>query len=254
MNHPPATDFFVPSGVQYAMQPYRGGFLVTDGHHNRVLRVRLDGSISEILALPNLVPTGLALREKTVYLALAGPVPHLAKDGKIIAFTATAFGAAQVASGAPLLVDVESGPGRALYALSQGHFTPGHPEGSPADPESGSLERIHPDGALTPVATELDRPTSLEFIGPNAYVITLNGEVWTIRDRSAPRSQRCGDDNPSLPSLRAVISTQANGNRVGCRCWVDSALGVTDTQVFGQALRPAKKLLQSGHLTSDSPR
>ena len=33
------TDFFVPTGVQYALEPYRGGFLVTDGHHNRVLRV-----------------------------------------------------------------------------------------------------------------------------------------------------------------------------------------------------------------------
>ena len=35
--NPPATDFFVPTGVQYALEPYRGGFLVTDGHHNRVL-------------------------------------------------------------------------------------------------------------------------------------------------------------------------------------------------------------------------
>jgi hypothetical protein len=37
--HPPATDFFVPSGVQYALQEFRGGLLVSDGHHNRVLRV-----------------------------------------------------------------------------------------------------------------------------------------------------------------------------------------------------------------------
>lgn len=29
--HPPRTDFFVPSGLQYAMEPYRRGFLVTDG-------------------------------------------------------------------------------------------------------------------------------------------------------------------------------------------------------------------------------
>jgi hypothetical protein len=33
--NPPDTDFFVPTGVQYAMQPYGPGFLVTDGHHNR---------------------------------------------------------------------------------------------------------------------------------------------------------------------------------------------------------------------------
>ena len=37
--HPPAPPFFVPSGVQYALQAWRSGFLVTDGHHNRVLEV-----------------------------------------------------------------------------------------------------------------------------------------------------------------------------------------------------------------------
>ena len=36
INNPPTTPFDVPSGVQYALQPYRGGFLVTDGHLNRV--------------------------------------------------------------------------------------------------------------------------------------------------------------------------------------------------------------------------
>jgi hypothetical protein len=39
--HPPTTDFEVRTGVQYVLKPYRGGFLVTDGHHNRVLRVTL---------------------------------------------------------------------------------------------------------------------------------------------------------------------------------------------------------------------
>jgi hypothetical protein len=43
---PPNIDIFVPTGVQYALQTYRGGFLVTDGHHNRVLRVTLDGAVT----------------------------------------------------------------------------------------------------------------------------------------------------------------------------------------------------------------
>lgn len=41
--NPPKTDFFVPTGVQYSLEAWRGGLLVTDGHHNRVLRVTLDG-------------------------------------------------------------------------------------------------------------------------------------------------------------------------------------------------------------------
>ena len=179
--HPPSTPFFVPTGVQFALQPYRGGFLVSDGHHNRVLRVRLDGQITQVITFGDIVPTGLAVRQKTVYLAQAGPVPHLPQNGKIVRFPATRSPVAEtVASGAPLLVDVEFGPGGALYALSQGHFTPGHAEGSPADPDTGALERVNDDGTMTPLVTGLDRPTSVEISGPNAYVTTLTGQVWKI--------------------------------------------------------------------------
>ena len=178
--HPPATDFFVPTGVQYAMQPYRDGFLVTDGHHNRVLRVSLNGDVTEVIAFSDIVPTGLALRGRTVYLAQAGPVPHLPENGKIVTFTTRTPAATEIASGAPLLVDVEFDEGHALYALSQGHFTPGHPEGSPADPNTGALELVDQDGTMTPVVSALNQPTSLEFIHGIAYIVTLNGEVWTV--------------------------------------------------------------------------
>src|SRR4030095_9626546 len=57
--NPPTIDFevTVPTGLQYALQPYRGGFLVTDGHLNRVLRVTLDGEITVFIAFDNIVPT-----------------------------------------------------------------------------------------------------------------------------------------------------------------------------------------------------
>jgi hypothetical protein len=38
--HPPATDFSVPTEVQHSIQTYRHAFLVTEGHHNRVLHVK----------------------------------------------------------------------------------------------------------------------------------------------------------------------------------------------------------------------
>jgi hypothetical protein len=84
--NPPVPDFFIPTGVQYAMSPYRGGFLVTDGHHNRVYRVSLDGQISEVIAFGDIVPTGLEVRGNQIYMAEAGPVPHLPEDGKIVTF------------------------------------------------------------------------------------------------------------------------------------------------------------------------
>jgi len=186
INHPPHTSFDIPSGVQYALQPYRGGFLVTNGHHNRVYRVTLDGKVTELIAFGNIVPTGLAVRGNTIYMAEAGPVPHLPENGKVVSFGPKSTTAVtEVASGSPLLVDVEFGRGRTLYALSQGVGS-GGPPGSPALPNTGALVKVNGDGTFTVVTDGLDRPTSLEFIGTTAYVVTLGGEIWKIDGVSGP--------------------------------------------------------------------
>jgi hypothetical protein len=185
LSNPPVTPFDIPTGVQYALETYRGGFLVTDGHHNRVLRVTLDGEITELIAFGNIVPTGLAVWGNTVYMAEAGPVPHEPEDGKVVSFGPKSPTATEVASGASLLVDVEFGRGRTLYALSQGDFG-GGPPGSPAAPNTGSLVKVNGNGTFTVLADGLDRPTSLEFIGNTAYVVTLTGEIWKFDSVSGP--------------------------------------------------------------------
>jgi hypothetical protein len=178
--HPPATAFDVPSGVQYAMDKFRNGFLVTDGHLNRVLGVTLDGTITEVIAFGNIVPTGLQIRGNTVYLAEAGPTPHLPEDGKIVSFQPGSDSVTQVASGGRLLVDVEFGPRHDLFALAQGEFTPGNPAGAPANPNTGKLLKVDGQGGFTVVEEPLNQPTSLEFIGKTAFVVTLGGEIWKI--------------------------------------------------------------------------
>ena len=196
--HPPATDFFVPSGVQYALQAWHGGFLVTDGHHNRVLRVSTDGDISEVITFGNVVPTGLDVARRLVYVALAGPVPHDPADGKVVAFTPGSTTAADVAAGAPILTDVELARhqhghhsthrhdghhgerhGDQVYAISNGTYS-GDPEGSPGLPDTGSLVKANDSGGFDVVADALDRPTSLELTHGNAYVVTYDGEVWVV--------------------------------------------------------------------------
>ena len=177
--NPPPTPFVVPTGLQYALQTYRGGFLVTDGHLNRVLRVTLDGEVTVLIAFDNIVPTGLEVRGNRAYMAEAGPVPHLPQDGKVVSFEPRSPTATVVASGAPLLVDVELGGGR-LYALSQGIFPVGGDPGSPALPNTGALVKVNGDGTFTVITEPLDRPTSLEFIGNTAYVVNLTGEIWKI--------------------------------------------------------------------------
>jgi sugar lactone lactonase YvrE len=179
--NPPATDFFVPSGVQYALQAYRGRLLVTDGHHNRVLRVTRHGQITELRTFGNIVPTGLEVRGRTIYMAEAGPAPHLPEDGKVVAFRPRSTTVRDVASGSRLLVDVEFGRGHRLYALSQGLFLPGSPEGAPAEPNTGALVKVNRAGTFTVLIDRLNQPTSLEFIGKTAYVVTLGGEIWKIR-------------------------------------------------------------------------
>jgi hypothetical protein len=179
--HPPSPSFFVATGVQYSFEPYRGGFLVADAHHNRLLRVGLDGSITELIAFANVVPTGLAVRGKSIYLTQAGPVPHLPENGKVFSIDSRSWTATEIASGGRLLVDVEVGHGRTLFVLAQGVFPPGNPEGSPALPNTGRLLEVGKHGGLTVVADGLNQPTSLELIGNTAYVVTLGGEIWRIR-------------------------------------------------------------------------
>lgn len=183
-DHPPRSPYVVPSGVQYAMQRHGKDLIVTDGHHNRVLRVSLAGEITEIIAFGNTVPTGLDIRGNRVILAEAGPVPHLPEDGKIVSFGLNGQRFAELAAGAPLMVDVEFGKG-GLYGLAQGIHTSGI-EGTPADADTGMLVR-RTGSELTPIAEAVDRPTSMEMIGDTAYVVTSDGEVWVYRDLSKRR-------------------------------------------------------------------
>jgi hypothetical protein len=183
--NPPSTPFDIPTGVQYALQTYRGGFLVTDGHHNRVYRVTRDGEVTEQIAFGNIVPTGLETSGNTIYMAEAGPVPHDPADGKVVSFGPKSSTATEVASGAPLLVDVEFGRGRDLFALSQGVFG-GGPPGSPAAPDTGSLVKVNGNGTFSTVVDALDRPTSVEFIRNTAYIVTLTGEIWKVENPSGP--------------------------------------------------------------------
>ena len=178
--NPPTIQFpyFIATGLQYALQTYRGGFLVADSHLNRVLRVTLDGEISVLIAFDNIVPTGLEVRDNTVYMAEAGPDPHLPQAGKVVSFGPKSPTATEVASGTPFLLDVEFGGGGSLYALSHGHTSTDDP--SNAVPYTGALVKVNGGGAFTHIMDGLDRPTSIDFIGNTAYFVTLTGEIWKI--------------------------------------------------------------------------
>ena len=216
VDNPPTTPFDVPTGVQYALETYRGEFLVTDGHHNRVYQVTRDGDVSVLIQFGNIVPTGLETSGNTIYMAEAGPVPHLPEDGKVVSFKPKSPGATEVASGplpgepgdpAPLLVDVEFGRGRDLYALSQGHLRarwrscrcsggPEHRqprEGEPGRhvqhrrrrPQPADLGRIHQEHRVRRHAHRRDLE-GRECLEPATRRVALR----TVRQRSRPGHRR----------------------------------------------------------------
>ena len=78
-----------------------------------------------------------------------------------------------------LFVDVEFGPGPNPFALAQG-FWDGPYEGAPANPNTGALLHLKPNGSYNVIADGLNQPTSMEFIGNKAYIVSLIGEIWKI--------------------------------------------------------------------------
>ena len=184
-DNPSNSAIIFPSGVQYAIDAFRGGLLVTDGHHNRVLWVTLDGEITELQPFDNVVPTGIEVWGHRVLIAEAGPVPHDPADGRVVQIGPRTNGIVEVAAGARLAVDVEFGPGRSLFALSQGEWDGGF-AGSAALPGTGALFRVNGDGTMMQVLDGLSLPTSIEFIGNTAYVVNLLGEIWKFDNVSSP--------------------------------------------------------------------
>jgi hypothetical protein len=139
----------------------------------------MGGAVTELLQLENVVPTGLSLHGNTIYLAETGPVPHDPQTGKVVAVDSNTWATAAVASGAPLLLDVQGGRGTKLLGLSQGSGT-GAPAGAPAAPNTGSLVEVNDDGTFTTIDAPLNLPASMQIVGNDAYIVSLDGNVYRV--------------------------------------------------------------------------
>ena len=174
-NPPTGFPFVVPTGVQYALETYRGGFLVTDKHHNRI-RVSLDGEVTQLIGFPGMSsrpvwpPPGT-----TIYLA--GLVwSGMSRSTADRVLRARVVDHDRRGGGGSTRRGRGIGRGRTLFALSQGLFPCGGDPSvrrTPASHDTGALIRANGTGGFTTIADELDQPSSLEIIRNSAYVVTL---------------------------------------------------------------------------------
>jgi hypothetical protein len=176
----PGTGQDLPGGNPFAIQTVRNGFLVTDGNANRLFHIGKWGKIKIARQFGNVVPTGLEATHKKVYMGQAGPVPHADETGRVISLNHRYRSERVVASGEPLIVDVESSKCGRLYALSNGEPTPDAGPAEPALPDTGTFLRVK-NGHFKVVLDELNLPVSLEFIGKSAYIVSLDGGIWRVK-------------------------------------------------------------------------
>jgi hypothetical protein len=177
-----------PGGNPFAIQTVRGGFLVTDGNFNRLFHINKWGKIKIARQFGDVVPTGLEVTHRKVYMGQAGPEPHNAADGKVISLNHRFHNERVVASGETLIVDVEASRCGRLYALSNGDSPKGEAI-EPAVPNTGAFLKVKGDDFKT-VLDKLNLPVSLDFIRSSAYIVSLDGAIWRVKG-----FEKCGGHN-----------------------------------------------------------
>ena len=147
-----------------------------------MLYVTLDGRITVFQEFGNIVPTGISIAGAGVLMAEAGAVPASAarREGGVVAAALRREHRVRVGRAAL---------GRCLSSAAEENSTRCHKGCSRLVrrqrhrrlPNTGSLVQAQWNGTFRTVAEDLDVPTSVELIGDNAYVVTLNGEIWKIK-------------------------------------------------------------------------
>ncbi len=210
IDHPPATAFDLPDGVQFALQPVPDGFLVSDGHHNRVLHVSSTGEITQRIQFTNIVPTGLAVTHGTVFLAQAGPIPHVPATGKVVSFPLNAAGPnahelRPVSACSSTSNPVPTGRSTRSRRVTRRATSPRRVRRRrTAVSCSSSTETVRSPCWSTSWTCQ---PRSISS-GNTAFVTTLNGEVWKITNVSKfdqAVARRAGTKGDAAGS--AVLST-----------------------------------------------
>ena len=230
-------------GNPYSMIVRDGTFYVSDGNHNRLLEATPDGDVSSIVEFPNHpVSTGIAQTESgPFYVGYLGVGPFLPEAGKVVSVAPLTGTIAELASGVPMITDVEVGGGGQLYALS---FADGFA------PFTGSIQRVNSDRTMSPIVTGLTFTTDMIFIGNTLYV-TDDGlsalgpgklvEIENFSSVQPPAPTPTQAPAAPTPTPRAGISAPDTGSG-----GYGEAAGGINTAVLAIALAAAAAVLTGG--------
>ena len=200
-----------PGGNPFGIIARDGGFYVTDGNYNRVLRVTLDGAISILTSFDNVVTTGLATKSGGPLIVTEfGAFPFAPKDGKVIQVGVPTGTQTELANGYSHIIAAGYGPDGKLYALSMGDQAD-PTSGDEAVPFTGKLLRVNGDGTMTPIVDGLMFPTSLDITGATAYATSLIGQVYQIPDFTSLPALPAAEPTPAETELPAPTATPPTG-------------------------------------------
>ena len=186
LSNPPGFPFDIPTGVQYALETYRGGFLVTDGHHNRVLpgHARRRGQRADRVRQHRPDRAGDLGQHGLHGRGRPRPPRSRGRQGGVVRAEVTQRHGGGLRCPTPRRRGVWP-RSRSLRPLAgRLRWRPSGFSGAAEhrQPREGERERhLHRRRR-----TALDRPTSVEFIRNTAYVVTLTGEIWKVENVSGP--------------------------------------------------------------------
>lgn len=173
-----------PGGNPFAIDVRGDAFIVSDGNYNRVLEIASDGDIDILSAFDNVVPTGLAAGGPGPILTTwFSAAPHIVGDSYVVS-VAYPTGTTTPIEGSNVyaqLIDVEFGPGGAVYVLQFGDQQVD--EAGPPPP--GRLLRWNADSTFDVLVNGITLPTSVNFSGDTAYITSLTGDVLQVEGVSA---------------------------------------------------------------------
>jgi hypothetical protein len=207
-------------GNPYSMIVRSGTFYVSDGNHNRLIEATPDGDVSEVVEFPNHpVSTGIAQTESgPFYVGYLGQGPFLPEAGKVVSVAPLGGNITELASGVPMITDVEVGAANQLYALS---FADGFA------PFTGSIQRVNSDGTMTALVTGLTFATDMIFIGDTLYVTDDGlsalgpGELVEIENFSSVQPPPAPSPTTAPPAATPTVGTGVTAPDTGSGGYAD---------------------------------